>query len=253
MIAVAEGVNVVAGSGSDIAEHGAEAGFLADEIFRCGQFHVRRIAFKGCHRQSRPFRKRRVIGEIAAPVARRAAMSVENHIEPECLRRLRDAQPRALGRRFDVSGFADLLDGVRDLDRRNGRAGEGRGLDRARNQRRRDEWARRVVDENDIRLLAGKRFQSGMNRSLACCPAICRRLVAQGVDGGIEDGRIIGIQNRLHRKDLRMAAKRLHGPENHGFPADRTILFRSSRAGTKPASGCDKDGCSPLWFGHCTQ
>src|SRR5258708_2811051 len=139
VIAVAEGVNVVAGSGSDIAEHGAEAGFLADEIFRCGQFHVCRIAFKGCHRQSRPFRQRRVIGEIAAAVARRAAMSVENHVEPERLRRLRDAQPRALGRRFDVSGFADLLDGVCDLDRRNRRAGAGSGPDRARNQHRRDE------------------------------------------------------------------------------------------------------------------
>jgi len=88
-------------------------------------FHVCRIAFKGCHRQSRPFRQRRVIGEIAAAVARRAAMSVENHVEPERLRRLRDAQPRALGRRFDVSGFADLLDGVCDLDRRNRRAGAG--------------------------------------------------------------------------------------------------------------------------------
>src|SRR5260370_28322228 len=109
------------------------------------------------------------------------------------------------------------------------------------------------MNETDTRLLAGEPSQPGMNRSLARCPAIGRRLVAQRVDGGIESRCVIGIQNRLHRKDLWMAAKRLHRPENHGFPADRTILFRSARAGTKPASGCDENGCSPLWFGHCTQ
>src|ERR1019366_5015391 len=38
VIAVAEGVNVVAAAGSDIAEHGAKAGLFADKIFRCGQF-----------------------------------------------------------------------------------------------------------------------------------------------------------------------------------------------------------------------
>ena len=98
MIAFAKGMNVVAGAGPDIAEHGAEASFLADKIFRCRQLHVRRIAFKGRHRQSRPFRKRGIIGEIAAAIARRAAMGVENDIEPERLRGLRDPQPRALRR-----------------------------------------------------------------------------------------------------------------------------------------------------------
>ena len=104
MIAVAEGVDVVAGAGPDIAEHGAEAGFLADEIFRGRQFHVGRIAFKGRHRQSRPFGQRGIVGEIAAALARGAAMRVENHVEAESLRRLRDAQPRALRRRFDIAG-----------------------------------------------------------------------------------------------------------------------------------------------------
>src|SRR3984957_5246621 len=53
MIAVAEGVNVIAGPGPDVAEHGAEAGFFADEIFRSRELHVYMIAFKCCHRQSR--------------------------------------------------------------------------------------------------------------------------------------------------------------------------------------------------------
>ena len=104
MIAVAKGMDVVAGAGPDIAEHGAEAGFLARKIFRCREFHVGRIAFKGRHRQSRPFGKRRVIGEVAAAIARRAAMGFENDIEAERLRGLRDSQPRALRRCFDVAG-----------------------------------------------------------------------------------------------------------------------------------------------------
>ena len=104
MIAVAEGVHVVAGAGPDVAEHGAEAGFLADEIFGRGQFHVRRIAFKGRHRQSRPFGERGIVGEIAAAVARGAAMGVEDDVETKGLRRLRDPQPRAVGRRLDIAG-----------------------------------------------------------------------------------------------------------------------------------------------------
>src|SRR5215211_6459958 len=78
MTAIAEGVHVVAGAGSDIAELGGEPGFLADEIFWRRQFHVRRIALKGRYRQSRPFGERRIVGEIAAAVARGAAMGIEN-------------------------------------------------------------------------------------------------------------------------------------------------------------------------------
>jgi hypothetical protein len=77
--------------------------------------------------------------------------------------------------------------------------------------------------------------------------------VVQFADGGIEGSGVVGIQNRLHGEDLRMAAKRFHGAENHSFPADQAILLRSTRAGTKPASGCDKDGCSPIWFRHGTR
>ena len=131
MIAVAKGMNVVAGSCSDIAEHGAEASFFTDEIFRGRELHVGRIAFKRRHRQSRPFRQRRIVGEIVAAVARRAAMRIENDIVAKRLRRLRDAQPRALRRRFDVSGFSDQLDGVGNGNRRHRRAGQARGIDRA--------------------------------------------------------------------------------------------------------------------------
>jgi hypothetical protein len=74
--------------------------------------------------------------------------------------------------------------------------------------------------------------------------------MAQRTDRVVEHGNVIGVQYRLNREDLRVEAERLHGPKNHGLAADRTILLGSSRAGTKPAPGRDKDGCSPLWMGH---
>ena len=74
-----------------------------------GEFHVRRIALECRHRQSRPFGQRGVVGEIAAALARSAAMSVENHVETERLRRLCDPQaaraPASL-RRFPLSSTA---------------------------------------------------------------------------------------------------------------------------------------------------
>ena len=250
MIAVAEGVHVVAGAGPDIAEHGAEAGFFADEIFRCRQFHVGRIAFKGRYRQSRPFRERGIVGEIAAAVARGAAMGVEDDIEAKRLRRLRDPQPRALRRGLDIAGIADLLDRVGDGDRRNRGAGAAGGVDRARNHRRRDEGPRGVVDQNDVGLLARERLESGMHRGLARRAAIGRRRMAQAADGVVEHRGVVGIHHRLHGEHIWMAAKRLHRAEDHGLAADRAILFRSAGAGAKPAPGCDEDGCCTLGFGH---
>ena len=128
MIAVAKGVHVVAGPGSDIAERGCKTGFFADKIFRRRQFHVCRIAFKCGHRQSRPFRQRRVVGEIAAAFAGGAAMRIQNHAEPECLRGLRDAQARALRCRFDIAVVADQLDGIGDGYCRDGRTSAARSL-----------------------------------------------------------------------------------------------------------------------------
>src|SRR5215211_6133742 len=80
VIAVAEGVHVVAGAGPDVAELGCETRLLANEIFRGRELHVRRVAFEGHYRQSRPLRERRIIGEIAKTLARRAAVRIEDHV-----------------------------------------------------------------------------------------------------------------------------------------------------------------------------
>ena len=66
----------------------------------------------------------------------------------------------------------------------------------------------------------------------------------------VEDGEVVGIQDRLHRRNFRMAAKRLHGAENHALPANGALLFGAAGAGTKTASGCDEDGGGPLRIRH---
>jgi hypothetical protein len=47
-----------------------------------------------------------------------------------------------------------------------------------------------------------------------------------------------------------MPAERLHGAEDHGLSADLAILLGPPGTGAKPASGCDKNGCGTLRFGH---
>ena len=71
MVALAEGMHVVARAGPDVAEQAGQPRFLAHEILGSGELHIGNIAFKGCNRQSRPFGNRGIIGEIAAPVAAR--------------------------------------------------------------------------------------------------------------------------------------------------------------------------------------
>ena len=75
----------------------------------------------------------------------------------------------------------------------NRRAGEGRRIDRTRNQRGRDEWPRRVVDQHDVRPLMGKRFQPGTHRGLTGGSAIGGRRMAQRTDRGVKHCHVIGI------------------------------------------------------------
>ena len=104
------------------------------------------------------------------------------------------------------------------------------------------------MDEDDFRILARERFKSGMHRALPRRSAFRGRLVAQLTDRLVEHRRVVRIDDRLHSEDPRMQAKRFHGAEDHGLPANRTVLFRSPRAGTEAAPGGDKDGCSPFSF-----
>jgi hypothetical protein len=107
------------------------------------------------------------------------------------------------------------------------------------------------VDQDDVWLMAGKRFQSCMYRSLARRSAAGRRLVPQLADRLVEHHRIIGIQDWLDGEYLWMPAERFHRAKNHGLSANRTVLFWPSRAGPKASSGSDENGSGPLGFRHC--
>jgi hypothetical protein len=116
MIAVGQRMHIVARAGADIAQHGAEARFFTRKVFRGGQLHVRNIALKRRHRQSRPFCNRGIIGEIIAAFTRGTTMSFQNNIKSKCLRCLRDPQARAIRRRGDRTRSIDHLDGIGDRD-----------------------------------------------------------------------------------------------------------------------------------------
>ena len=253
MIAVAEGMHVVAGAGPDIAEHCSEARFLANEIFGCRQFHVRRIAFKCRHRQSRPFRERRIVGEIVAALARRAAMGVENHVDSEtpaafarCASARAPASPRhcrssSTSLIVSVTGIAGTAAPVRPA------ASIAREISAGVTKGRAASW---------IRTMSG--FWLASASSPACteawrvAPPFAGGSWRKPLTASLKIAVSSGLTHRLHGKDLGMAAERLHGPEDHGLAADHPVLLRSAGAGAKPAAGCDKDGCGTLGFRHVT-
>ncbi len=199
MIARAEGVHVIAGAGPDIAEQACQARLFADEVFRGRELHVGNIALKGRDRQSRPFGERRIIREIVALIARRAAMRVEDRIEAEHLRRLRNPQACALWRCLDVAIRTHELDGVGHRNRRDRRTGALDRIDRTRDQRLRDEGTRGVMDQDNVRLLGRDRLEPGMHRLLPRRAARRRRRMSEAIAGRIEHRGVVGMQHRLHR------------------------------------------------------
>jgi hypothetical protein len=109
------------------------------------------------------------------------------------------------------------------------------------------------VDQDNIRLLAGERLQARMHRCLTGGTASRGRSVSQAVASGVEHCGIIGMQHRLNRSNLGMAAEGRHGTEYHRLAADHPILLRSACAGAKPAASGDEDGCGALRTGRGRQ
>ncbi|MEY9588887.1 hypothetical protein ABIA06_001178 [Bradyrhizobium yuanmingense] len=241
MVAFAEGVHVVAGADPDVAELGGQARFLAHEILGSCELHVGNIAFKGCNRQSRPFGNRGIVGEIRASIPCRTTMRLEDDVETKGLRRLCDPQGSALRRGLDVAAFAGDLDGVGDGNGGDRSAGAARRLDRARDHAFRDEGARGVVDQHDVRIVLGQRFEAGEHRSLPRRAAIGRWLVPEPCDRCGEHGAVVGVHHRLHREHLSVTAEGFHGAADHGHAADLAILLRPAGAGAQSTPGCDED------------
>ena len=121
-----------------------------------------------------------------------------------------------------------------DRNRRDRRAGAAGRIDRARDQRRRDEGTRGVVDQHDVGLLRARALRARH----APRPAASRRpaSAARGckpAHGRIEHRDVVGVQHRLHGRHIRMPAERLHGAVDHGLAADRAVLLRSAGAGAQ--------------------
>src|SRR5258708_18766541 len=152
-------------------------------------------------------------------------MGVEDDVETKRLRRLRDTQACAFRRRFDVSVCVDQLDGIVDRYRGNGCSGARCSLDGARNQRRRDEWPRRVVDQDDIGPLVCERLKSGMYRGLARRAAIGGRLIAQTPDRIVENGGAVGVDHPPHPKKLWVTAEKLPPPRKHRLPPPPALFL----------------------------
>lgn len=215
MIAIAEGVHVVTRTHADIAERCCEPRFFAQEIFRCRELHICKIAFKGCHGQSRPFGEGGIVGEIIAAFTCGTTMRFKDDIETKCLWRLCAAQARAVRRRFDMAGLVDLLDRIRNGNAGHRGAGDLRRSDGALDQGGRHERAGGVVDQHNVRRVTGQCFQSGMYGRLSRRAPIRWIMVPEAAHRLVEHLDVIGIGYGLNRKDLGMAAERLHRTRDH--------------------------------------
>ena len=162
----------------------------------------------------------RIVGEIVAAFARGAAMGFENGVEAECLRRLCDPQPRTIRRRSNRTRSIDHLDGVGHGHNRNRGTRDQRRINRTRDHLVRDESARGIVNQHNVRRLTCESLQPGADRRLPRSPAIDRRLIGEVTDRLIENIRIVRVADRLDHKHVRMRAKRLHCPRKDGFAAD---------------------------------
>src|SRR4051812_36852676 len=110
MVAISEGMDIVACTGFDVAQRSANTRFFARKVFRCCEFHIRSIAFEGRNGQSRPFGERGIVSKIVSTFPRGSTMGFENSVETKSLWRLRDTQPCAIRCRLYTPGIVDLLD-----------------------------------------------------------------------------------------------------------------------------------------------
>ena len=83
MIAVAKGVHVEAHAGADVGKLFKQHRFGSQEIVGGGKFDVGCFALESRDWQSRPFRKRGVVGEIQSALCLRALMRLDQGPEPK--------------------------------------------------------------------------------------------------------------------------------------------------------------------------
>ena len=196
-----------------------------------------------------PFGERGVVGEVIEFLFGRAPMRIDDQLEAERLRRLHHAQEAAIERLGHDRIAVDLFHRVGNRDRGDGGAIVFAGRDRARDQRSRQKRPRRVMDEHQIgRCRRRQRLEPRMHRRLPCRAAgdgghwansfgakcfglepFCRTAVKIV---------IIGMNDRLHGADLRMAEKGGERRTNHRLSGYVPVLLGNFTTGAlAPASG----------------
>src|SRR5258705_7381112 len=98
VIAVREGMHVIAVAGPDIAERGELPGLGPGKILRRRELDVAGLAIKHVDRHAGPFGQGGIIGEMVAARRQRLAMGRQQGVEPEGLRSLETAQAGPLDR-----------------------------------------------------------------------------------------------------------------------------------------------------------
>ena len=199
MIAGPEGVDVIALARSHIFKRADEFGLGHGEILRSGDLHIGLLAFENINGMAGPFRDRRVVGEAGLPGFRGLAMSGEDEIELERLRRLHRAQAFARRCRDNAALRVDLLDRIGQRKPRHGGAMRAPRLSRAADQAPVRKRPRAIVDQNNLRcVVRGEGFEPVSDADLprlaaegrwqqagACLlgEIVERRLVERGVVG----------------------------------------------------------------------
>ncbi len=180
MIAVAELMNVEAEAGANVAEFGKLCGFRAGEVVVGGELHVGGFSLEGDDLEPGPFGQRGIVGEIVPARRCGAPVRIQYGFEGERLRRLHEAQLRAVDRAGHDARGIDGLDRVGDRDGRNGCAvlsaqpSIARAINALRGKR-----PGRVVDQHHVGLGRGQRLQAGADRGLPRRAARYRRTASR--------------------------------------------------------------------------
>jgi hypothetical protein len=102
------------------------------------------------------------------------------------------------------------------------------------------------MDEHDIGRSGAKRLEPGANRGLPCrAPGNRRQQVPEAGGRGTKQALIVGMNDRLHRIDLRMRQKRTQSRADDHLSGDGPILLGHFTPGAMAAPGCDNDSRNP--------
>jgi hypothetical protein len=243
VVAISELMNVETESRAYIAQVGEAEGFRACKILVAGELDVSRFTFKRGDVETRPLRKRRIVGEIVTTRHLRPAMGVEQGGETEGLRGLRHSDHRAVDGPGHNTCRINGLDCIGYADDRDCGYACMCGRDRARDESWRDERPRRIVDEDQIGTMGLQRLEAGADGALPRIGTVHRRQQAKAFGRGLVKIVVVGVDHRLHDGNLAVSSEGCKDWSDHGFPEDAPVLLGQVSARAQSTSGSYDDGC----------